>query len=70
MTMELTINGQSHTFGEERLDLTALFTRLALEQPEYAAVIVNGDPVELTQRRKLVLRHGDRVEIRPYLGGG
>jgi thiamine biosynthesis protein ThiS len=68
--MELVINGSRLTFAGQSLDLAGLFRRLDLEQPEFAGVVVNGTPVDVAERRSLLLRDGDRVEILPYLGGG
>jgi sulfur carrier protein ThiS len=68
--MDLLINGERHQFPETALGLEELLTRLPLEQPRFAGVILNGGPVDVNHRGGVLLRDGDRLEIMPYLGGG
>ena len=66
--MQVTINGKAETLDGE-MSVADLLARRELE-PIRVAVEINEDVVPRKTFRETLLRHGDRIEIVTFVGGG
>ncbi len=66
--MQVTINGKAETLDGE-MSVADLLARRELE-PIRVAVEINEDVVPRKTFRETLIRHGDRIEIVTFVGGG
>jgi sulfur carrier protein len=68
--MTITINGQSESFAEETLTVSALLIAKKVDMPEMVSVEVNGDILDRDAFGTTVVKDGDTVEFLYFMGGG
>lgn len=66
--MQVTINGKAETLDGE-MSVADLLAQRELE-PVRVAVEINEDVVPRKTFRETLIRHGDRIEIVTFVGGG
>jgi thiamine biosynthesis protein ThiS len=66
--MQVTINGKAETLDGE-MSVADLLAQRELE-PVRVAVEINQDVVPRKTFRETLIRHGDRIEIVTFVGGG
>ncbi len=66
--MQVTINGKAETLDGE-MSVADLLAQRELE-PVRVAVEINEDVIPRKTFREMLIRHGDRIEIVTFVGGG